>query len=77
MDQPPIDRGTRASCIEVVLVLALDALVKHGLALVGRAQLHGVKVHFAVIALGALLLDLLTRESPEDGEAIENSMIRK
>ena len=62
-DLPPIDRGTRASCVEVVLVLALDALVKHSLALVGRAQLHSVKVHFAVIALGALLLDLLTSKS--------------
>ncbi len=62
VDLKPIGCGDRASCIEVILVLALDALVKYGLAFVSRAQLHGVKVHFAVIAFGAFLLDLKNRE---------------
>jgi len=42
-------------CVDAELVAALGALIKHGLALVRRPQLHGVELHGGVLALGALL----------------------
>jgi hypothetical protein len=38
-------------------VLAFDTLIKHRLPFISRSQLHGVEVHFGMLAFGTCLLD--------------------
>jgi hypothetical protein len=41
-------------------ILAFHTLVKHGLAFISRSHLHGVEIHFGVLALGTLFVHLVS-----------------